>query len=106
MVHPIVNQRDDLRVELDRYYSLPNIVGVGMGLEQTLESLPTGGTVKTTKVSGLAPGQSADLSGAIKIGDDLLEVSICDHVVLVFACLHGTQTNLCFAFVIFCQMFC
>lgn len=68
------NERDDARVELDRYYSLPNIVGVGMGLEQTTESLPTGGTVRTTKVSGLAPGQAADLSGAIKIGDDLLEV--------------------------------
>jgi chromosome segregation ATPase len=25
------NERDDLKTELDRYYSLPNIVGVGMG---------------------------------------------------------------------------
>jgi len=44
------NERDDLRTELDRYYSLPNICGVGMGLEQTTETLPTGGTVKTCKV--------------------------------------------------------
>lgn len=45
-----------------------------VSLEQTTETLPTGGTVKTTKVSGMAPGQSADLSGALKVGDDLLEV--------------------------------
>jgi len=45
------NERDDLRTELDRYYSLPNNVGLGMGLEQTTETLPTGGTVKTCKVS-------------------------------------------------------
>jgi C-terminal processing protease CtpA/Prc len=67
-------QRDDFRAELDRYYALPNIVGVGLGLEQTTEALPTGGTVRTTKICGMAPGLSADLSGALKIGDDLLEV--------------------------------
>jgi C-terminal processing protease CtpA/Prc len=67
-------QRDDFRAELDRYYALPNIVGVGLGLEQTTEALPTGGTIRTTKICGMAPGLSADLSGALKIGDDLLEV--------------------------------
>jgi len=70
----VCNERDDLAMELNRYYALPNKCGVGMGLEETTEKLPTGGTVKTCKISGLLAGQSADLSGALKIGDDLLEV--------------------------------
>ena len=72
--YAVCNERDDAATELQRYYSLPNACGVGMGLEQTTVTLPTGGTISTCKVAGFVPGQSADLSGALKIGDDLLEV--------------------------------
>lgn len=70
----VLNEREGLQAELDRYYAMPNPTGIGMGLEETVERLPTGGTVKTLKVKELMPGMSADLAGCIQIHDDIIEV--------------------------------
>ena len=41
-------------------------VGVGMSIEETIEKLPTGGTVNTKYVKALLPGMAADLSGIVR----------------------------------------
>eukprot|EP00277_Geminigera_cryophila_P039855 CAMPEP_0173100998 /NCGR_PEP_ID=MMETSP1102-20130122/36558_1 /TAXON_ID=49646 /ORGANISM="Geminigera sp., Strain Caron Lab Isolate" /LENGTH=752 /DNA_ID=CAMNT_0013994589 /DNA_START=27 /DNA_END=2285 /DNA_ORIENTATION=- len=73
-VYFLTHERDHYKTELNRYYGLPNPVGVGMSIEETIEKLPTGGTVQTKYVKALLPGLSADLSGVVRRGDLIISV--------------------------------
>ena len=55
-----------MKAELNRYYGLPNPVGVGMNIEETVTRLPTGGTSQIKYVKSILPGLSADLSGVVR----------------------------------------
>jgi len=70
----IQNERDNLQAELNRFMSLPNPCGIGLSLEEIIEKLPTGGTIKTIRVAGMQPGLSADQSGKVLVGDSIIEV--------------------------------
>uniref|UniRef100_A0A7S4PJ19 PDZ domain-containing protein n=1 Tax=Guillardia theta TaxID=55529 RepID=A0A7S4PJ19_GUITH len=65
----LTSERDDLAAELNRFYALPSPCGIGMGISEVLEH-----STRIITVSDLAPGQSAQLSGAIRKGDELVAV--------------------------------
>ena len=67
-------ERDQLQAELDRYYKLPNPVGVGMALEETTSKLDTGRTHRMIRVTDLVPAMAAALSGAVRVGDVLVAI--------------------------------
>merc|ERR1712216_938101 len=73
-VHFVVQERDQLQAELDRYYKLPNPVGVGMALEETTSKLDTGRTHRMIRVTDLVPAMAAALSGAVRVGDVLVAI--------------------------------
>jgi len=50
-------------------------VGVGLGLEELFEKLSDGTTLKTVRINEIIRGSSAEQSGCLKLGDEVVEVS-------------------------------
>lgn len=69
------DERDLLHAELSRFLAMPNPCGVGMALVESKKKDKDGNMVKSITVSGMQPGISADLSGIVRIGDELLQVN-------------------------------
>lgn len=53
---------------------MPNPCGVGMALVENQSKDEKGQVVKSTVVGGMQGGLAADLSGVVKIGDELIQV--------------------------------
>uniref|UniRef100_A0A7S0DU22 PDZ domain-containing protein n=1 Tax=Hanusia phi TaxID=3032 RepID=A0A7S0DU22_9CRYP len=65
-----------LEADLKRYLELPDECGVGMRIDEIMKSyVPNGPAVRQIRVMALTPGLSADMSGAIRVGDILVEVN-------------------------------
>jgi hypothetical protein len=62
--------REALFGELNRFLSMPNPCGVGMALSEIKSK-----TERSIVVQGIQPGLSADLSGVIRINDELIQVN-------------------------------
>jgi len=62
--------REALFVELNRFLSMPNPCGVGMACSEVKSK-----TERLIVVQGIQPGLSADLSGVIRINDQLIQVN-------------------------------
>ena len=60
--------------ELTRFMAMPNPCGVGMALVENQSKDGNGKIVKSTVVGGMQGGLAADLSGVIKVGDELIQV--------------------------------
>jgi chromosome segregation ATPase len=69
-------ERDMFFKELTRFLGMPNPVGVGMALVENQAKDANGQVVKTTVVGGMQGGLAADLSGVIRIGDELVQVRL------------------------------
>ncbi|EKX39790.1 hypothetical protein GUITHDRAFT_114039 [Guillardia theta CCMP2712] len=73
-VHFLTQERDNYKLELDRFYSLPNPCGIGCEIEEIKQKLPTGGSTASLRVKSILTGSSADLCGMICKSDVVLEV--------------------------------
>ena len=67
-------ERDELKVELERFTKLPNPVGIGIELKYEHNPIETDVGVSDVVIAGLVPGLSADLCGSIRPGMYLLAV--------------------------------
>mmetsp|Transcript_24046 Transcript_24046/g.53965 ORF Transcript_24046/g.53965 Transcript_24046/m.53965 type:complete len:740 (-) Transcript_24046:52-2271(-) len=74
-VYFLTQERDNYKLELDRFYALPNPCGIGCEIEETVEKTSFGGTQSAMYVKSVLHGSSADLSGVIEKNDVLLEVN-------------------------------
>eukprot|EP00277_Geminigera_cryophila_P033233 CAMPEP_0173117894 /NCGR_PEP_ID=MMETSP1102-20130122/50622_1 /TAXON_ID=49646 /ORGANISM="Geminigera sp., Strain Caron Lab Isolate" /LENGTH=1021 /DNA_ID=CAMNT_0014022717 /DNA_START=44 /DNA_END=3109 /DNA_ORIENTATION=+ len=73
-VHFLMQERDQLQAELERYYGLPNPCGVGMIVEDGITKLDTGRSSRVLMVTGLVPGLAAELSLVVRAGDLVLSI--------------------------------
>jgi chromosome segregation ATPase len=66
-----------LLAELGRFLAMPNPCGVGMKLHESnsFKDPENGKMRRAITVGGMQPGLSADLSGVISIGDELMQVN-------------------------------
>jgi hypothetical protein len=73
-VHFLMQERDQLQAELERYYGLPNPCGVGMVVEDGITKLDNGRSARVLMVTGLVPGLAAELSCVVAPGDLVLSI--------------------------------
>ncbi len=73
-VHFLMQERDQLQAELERYYGLPNPCGVGMVVEDGITKLDNGRSARVLMVTGLVPGLAAALSCVVAPGDLVLSI--------------------------------
>ena len=75
MYDAVSDERDQILAELERFFAMPNPVGVGMSLLETKTTHPDGRIEVKFTVGGMQAGLSADLSGIIQKDDELLQVN-------------------------------